>query len=87
MEKGTRVLIRAASAGVHYGILKSRTGQEVHLSNARRIWSWEGALSLSEIAMVGVNLEKSKISIAVEEIILPTAIEVIKISELCNLPK
>lgn len=47
---GKRVLVRAGSAGVHYGNLEEREGPEVLLSNARRIWSWNGALSLSEIA-------------------------------------
>lgn len=87
MEKGTRVLVRTQSAGVHYGTLASRQGQETILTNARRIWSWTGALSLSEIAAKGVNVSGSKISLPVEEIILPTSIEIIKVSEQCNLPR
>lgn len=84
--KGSRVLVRTNSAGVHYGTLESREGQEIHLSNARRIWSWSGALSLSEIALNGFDIKNSKLSVAVEEIILPTAIEVIAISLKSNLP-
>lgn len=87
MEKGTRVLVRTQSAGVHYGTLVSRQGQETILTDARRIWSWTGALSLSEIASKGVNVSGSKISVPVEEIILPTSIEIIKVSEQCNLPR
>jgi hypothetical protein len=85
--KGTRVLVRTASAGVHYGTLESRSGQETHLMNARRIWSWNGALSLSEIAAKGLDVKNSKISEQVEEIILPTSIEVILISDKSNLPQ
>jgi hypothetical protein len=84
--KGSRVLVRTNSAGVHYGTLESRSGQEIHLSNARRIWSWNGALSLSEIASVGIDIKNSKLSVTVDEIILPTAIEVIHISSESNLP-
>ena len=87
IEKGQRVLVRTQSAGVHYGTLESRLGQETILSNARRIWSWAGALSLSEIAANGVKLSDSKISVPVEEIILPTSVEIIKVSKQCNLPK
>lgn len=83
---GKKVLIRANLAGVHYGTLVAREGQEVQLKNARRIWSWQGALSLSEIAMTGVKLKESKISEAVDEIILTTAIEIIIISPNSNLP-
>lgn len=86
IKKGTRVLIRANSAGVHFGTLEERNGQEVRLSNARRLWSWQGALSLSEVASKGINLSTSKISEAVEEIILPTAIEIITIANSSNLP-
>ena len=86
MKKGTFVLIRTFSAGVHFGELISRDGQEVHLANARRLWSWAGALSLSEIAMTGCNIKGSKISVPVDEIILTQAVEVIKVSPKSNLP-
>lgn len=86
MKKGTKVLIRTYSAGVHFGILESRNGQEVHLKNARRLWSWSGALSLSEVASTGVNINSSKISVPVSDIILTQAIEIMPISENSNLP-
>lgn len=84
--KGSTVLIRTYSAGVHFGTLVKREGQEVHLSNARRLWSWSGALSLSEVAAKGINISGSKVSVPVEEIILTQAIEIIPISKQSNLP-
>lgn len=86
MKPGTRVLVRTMGAGVHFGELVSREGQEVHLKNSRRLWSWSGALSLSEVASKGVILSSSKISVPVDEIILPTMIELIPISKASNLP-
>lgn len=83
---GKNVLIRTTSAGVHFGTLISRKGQEVHLKNARRLWSWQGALSLSEVASKGITLSSSKVSVPVEEIILTTAIEIIPIAINSNLP-
>ena len=83
---GKFVLIRTYSAGVHFGTMISREGQEVHLSNARRLWSWSGALSLSEIASKGIDLKNSKVSVPVDEIILTQAIEIIPISKASNLP-
>lgn len=82
---GKFVLIRTFSAGVHYGFLEEKDGKEVRLSNARRIWSWSGALSLSEIAMKGLDLNKSVISVPVDEIILTEAIEIIPISKNSNI--
>lgn len=86
MEANQLVLVRAGGAGVHYGNLIKQKGPEVHLRNARRIWSWNGALSLSEIAAKGLDIKNSKISEKVEEIILPTCLEIIKVSKQSNLP-
>lgn len=81
-----RVLIRTTSAGVHYGTLIHKDGTEVHLKDARRIWKWMGALSLSEIASKGLNVKDSQISVPVDEIILTQAIEIIPIMSTSNLP-
>jgi len=75
---GVYVIIRTYSAGVHAGYLHKREGKEVTLKNARRIWYWEGAASLSQMALEGVKKpEKCKFSVAVPEILLLEAIEVI----------
>lgn len=68
------VLIRTQSAGVHFGTLESRKGQEVVLSQARRIWSWQGANSLNEIAAAGVAVG-SKISDKTASVLLTQMIE------------
>ena len=47
------VLVRTYSAGVFAGTLETRKGQEVVLSNARRIWYWAGAATLSQLAVDG----------------------------------
>ena len=70
------VVVRTFSAGVHVGTLASRDGKEVTLTGARRIWSWRGANTLSEIALHGVG-SGSRVSETVPEITLTEAIEVI----------
>lgn len=48
------VIVRAKDAGVHAGGLVNRDTQGyVVLRNARRIWFWSGAASLSELAVYG----------------------------------
>ncbi len=49
------VIARGSASGVHAGILVSRTGQEVTLRNARRLWYWQGAASLSQLAVSGTS--------------------------------
>ena len=55
-------------------------GKEVVLKNARRIWYWEGAFTLSAVATEGVS-KSSKLSVEVPEILLTEAIEIIPCSE------
>ena len=73
---GKKVIIRTINAGVHFGTLASLDGQTAILNQARRIWYWKGAFTLSEIAMMGVK-SHSKISTIVPEILLNETIEVI----------
>lgn len=74
------VLVRTYSAGVHYGELVERNGREVTLANTRRIWSWQGANSLSEIATNGCA-KNSRISVSVPSNVLPEMIEMIEMTD------
>jgi hypothetical protein len=75
------VMVRTYSAGVFAGYLKSRKGQEVVLKNARRIWYWDGAASLSQLAQSGTSKpENCKFPEPVSEVTLLQAIEIIPIS-------
>jgi len=76
------VIIRTDSAGVHAGNLVSRNGKEVVLRNARRLWYWKGAASLSQLAVDGVSKpNECKFPCEVYEIILTEAIEIIPCTE------
>jgi len=76
------VLIRTYSAGVHVGFLEKREGKEVTLKNSRRIWYWEGAASLSQLALEGVSKpENCKFSVVVPKILLTESIEVINVTD------
>ena len=48
-------IVRTYSAGVFAGNIESRNGREVIMRNARRIWRWEGAASLSQLAEEGTS--------------------------------
>lgn len=69
------VVVRTYSAGVWYGKLAARREKEVDLVGARRIWSWKGANTCSEIALRGVAAG-SRVAEPVE-VTLTEAIEVI----------
>lgn len=76
------VIVRTYSAGVHAGYLKGRNKKEVELVNARRLWYWDGAASLSQLAMEGVSKPGNcKFPCEVDNIILTEAVEIIPCTE------
>lgn len=80
------MMVRTYSAGVFAGYLKERNGKEVVLVNARRAWYWEGAASLSQLAVDGTSKpDKCKFPCEVGEVILTEAIELIPITEKARL--
>ena len=77
------VIVRTYSAGVFAGNLEKREGKEVTLKNARRLWYWSGAASLSQLAMEGVkNPDSCKFPCEVASIVLTEAIEVINCTKM-----
>ncbi len=77
-----KVIIRADRAGVFFGTLKEKNGTEVTLTACRRLWFWDGAASLSQLATNGtVTPEKCKFTVTVPEIIITGVIEIIPCSE------
>jgi hypothetical protein len=79
---GKYCMVRTYSAGVFAGVVKSRDGKEAHLENARRIWFWDGAASLSELATLGTSKPcKCKFPAPVAEVLLAEVIEIIPITD------
>ncbi len=80
------VMVRTYSAGVFAGYLLEKNGQEVILADARRIWYWEGASSLSQLAMEGTSKpNKCKFPCEVDRIELLQVIEIIDVTDKAKL--
>ena len=81
-----RFIVRTYSAGVFFGEIVKREGKEVEMKNARRLWAWSGAASLSQLAMEGTkNPEKCKFPCPVNAVVLTEAIEILPCTEwACN---
>ena len=79
---GQKCVVRTYSAGVWFGEVAEKSGNEVIIKNARRMWSWwamEG-ISLSAVALHGIKQEQSRIVEAVPAVWLE-AIELIPASD------
>jgi len=76
------VIARTYSAGVFAGYLKKREGKEAVLFNARRLWYWKGAASLSQLAMEGVTCpDECKFPCEVDKVELTEVIEVLEVTD------
>lgn len=77
IQLGQYVLVRTYSAGVFAGILHYKEGDEVEMHDARRIWYWAGAASLSQLAEEGIKKPNDcKFPTPVKQIILQNVIEI-----------
>lgn len=87
---GKRVIIRADRAGVFYGTLTEVESNgdklQVELTDLRRLWYWEGACSLTQLAMEGTKAAgKCKFTIRQASAVIIGVIEIIPCSEAaCN---
>ena len=76
------MIIRTYSAGVFAGYVQSRNGQEVVIRKARRLWYWDGACSLSQLAMEGVKKAGNcKFAMDVDKITVTQAVELLSVTE------
>lgn len=72
------VIVRGDRSGVFAGNIVERNGQEVKLKNCRRLWYWDGACSISELAKKGTSKpDDCKFTVTVDEIEILDAIEII----------
>ena len=78
---GKEVIIRTYSAGVWFGVLKQKAGNEVILTKARRMYKWwaKESISLSGVARYGIKQNDSKICGELDAVWLE-AIEIIPVT-------
>ena len=73
-----KVIVRAKDAGVFFGGVKYRVGDEICMTDVRRLWYWDGAASLSQLATEGVKRpENCKFTVYVPEMTILGVIEII----------
>lgn len=78
---GDYVIVRTKSAGHYAGYFTSREGQEAVLSNARKLWYWEGANNLGDMALNGVKFpKKCKFPAPTPFVLLMETIEILPVS-------
>ena len=73
-----KFIIRTEKAGVFFAEIKEKNGSELVLINARRLWYWSGAASLSQLATDGTSRPNDcKFTVVVDEMTVNNWIEII----------
>ena len=80
--KNQKVIVRGDRSGIFYGELVKRNGREVELKNCRRLWYWDGANSISELAEKGTKEPNNcKFTVIVKKIEILDVIEIIECTD------
>lgn len=75
---GEYVIVRCDRSGVFAGIITKEEGNTATVKNARRLWYWSGAASLSQLALEGTKKPSDcKFPAPLPEVRLKDVIEVI----------
>lgn len=70
-------IVRAARAGVFFGKIKEKSAGSVIMTDVRKLWYWDGAAAVEQIAVDGVRAPencKFTVSVPAMEIMEPVQI-------------
>jgi len=74
-------IVRANGAGVLFGKIKSRAGDEVELEDVRKLWNWHGACAVEQLALEGVKKPREcQFTVTVPKMIIFNALQIIECS-------
>ena len=65
--KGQYVIVRADRAGVFFGKLEEKNGQEVTMSDVRKLHYWNGAAAVEEISQIGFMTINEFINLTIDQ--------------------
>lgn len=71
-------IVRADRAGVFFGKIKERTSGEVTMTDVRKLWYWDGACAVEQLATDGTtNPKDCKFTVTIPEMIIANPIQII----------
>ena len=77
-----KYIVRTDRAGVFYGEIKERSHDEVTMVNVRKLWHWNGACAVEQLAMEGVKRpDDCRFTVIVPEMVISAPIQIIEATE------
>ncbi len=75
-------IVRTDRAGVFFGEVVERNGSDVKMANVRKIWYWDGAAAVEQLALEGtLKPNNCKITVEIAEMEVLGAIQIIPCTE------
>ena len=75
-------IVRGDRSGVFFGKIAERKGYEVRMQKARKLWYWDGACAVEQLAFDGVKKpDNCRFTVTVEEMTVTDAIQIIPCTE------
>ena len=72
-------IVRTDRAGVFAGYIESKNGQEAVMRNVRKLWYWDGANAVEQLAVDGTNNPRNcKFTVTVDKIELTDVLQIIE---------
>lgn len=77
-----KYIVRCDRAVVFFGEIKERRGDDVTMTNVRKLWYWDGACAVEQLAMEGTKKPGScQFTVTVPEMELMGVIQVLPCTE------
>lgn len=78
MENNQYFIVRCDRAGVFFGKIKERNDKEVTMTNVRKLWHWDGACAVEELATDGTKKPGNcKFTVEIPEMVIADPIQII----------
>ena len=78
---GKKIIARIERAGVFHGVLDYKDAEITRMTHVRRIYYWQGALSVTDMAVNGISAaSKVTVPASVVEFDTPQVVELIECS-------
>ena len=75
-------IVRADRAGVFFGKIKEKTNESVTMTEVRKLFYWDGACAVEEIALRGVQKPNNcKFTVTIDEMEIADPIQIIPCTE------
>ena len=83
---GNFMIVRTYASGVFFAKLEKHAGRMAELSSVRRLWSFKAAegISLSAVALNGVDTKKSRFPAIIPEQTVLDCLEFIPVTDKCR---